>query len=96
MRRRLMIMRHAKSAWSSDVATDHEPGEAARRGVQASFLLVGVTAAHLERVAELIAARRLGTRIGAVLPLAEARAAHEMLEGARPRPSGKIVLRVGA
>jgi len=37
-----------------------------------------------------------GTRVGAVLPLAEERAAHEMLEGARPRPSGKIVLRVGA
>jgi len=36
-----------------------------------------------------------GTRVGTVLPLAEARAAHEMLEGARPRPSGKIVLRVG-
>jgi NADPH:quinone reductase-like Zn-dependent oxidoreductase len=78
------------------IVAEPDAGEAARRGVQASFLLVGVTTAHLERVAELIAARRLGTRVGAVLPLAEARAAHEMLEGARPRPSGKIVLRVGA
>jgi hypothetical protein len=57
--------------------------------VQASFLLVGMTTAHLERVAELIAARRLGTRVGAVLPLAEARAAHEMLEGARPRRAAR-------
>ena len=78
------------------IVAEPDAGEAARRGVQASFLLVGVTTAHLERVAEPIAARRPGTGVGAVLPLAEARAAHEMLEGARPRPSGKIVLRVGA
>jgi NADPH:quinone reductase-like Zn-dependent oxidoreductase len=78
------------------IVSEPDAGEATRRGVQASFLLVGVTTAHLERVAELIAAGRLTTRVGAVLPLAEARAAHEMLEGTRPRPSGKIVLRVGA
>jgi NADPH:quinone reductase-like Zn-dependent oxidoreductase len=34
-------------------------------------------------------------RIGAVLPLAAAREAHEMLDGMRARPRGKIVLRVG-
>ena len=68
--------------------------EAARRGVAASFLLVRVTTALLERIARLIAEGRLATRVGAVLPLADARVAHEMLEGARPRPSGKIVLRV--
>lgn len=78
------------------IVAEPDAGEAARRGVQASFLLVGVTTAHLDRVAGLIAAGRLRPRVGAVLPLAEARAAHEMLEGARPRRSGKIVLRVGA
>jgi NADPH:quinone reductase-like Zn-dependent oxidoreductase len=78
------------------VVAEPDAAEAARRGVQASFLLVGVTTAHLERVAELTAAGRLETRVGAVLPLAEARQAHEMLEGTRPRRSGKIVLRVGA
>jgi NADPH:quinone reductase-like Zn-dependent oxidoreductase len=78
------------------IVAEPDAAEAARRGVQASFLLVGVTTAHLERIAKLIAAGRVRTRIGAVLPLAEARAAHEMLEGTRPRPSGKIVLRVGA
>jgi hypothetical protein len=30
-----------------------------------------------------------------VLPLAQARVAHEMLEGTRPDPRGKIVLEVG-
>jgi len=76
------------------IVSEPDAQEAARRGVQASFLLVGVTTTLLERVAALIAAGRLATRVGAVLPLAEARAAHEMLEGSRPRPSGKIVLRV--
>jgi hypothetical protein len=31
-----------------------------------------------------------------VLPLADAREAHFLLEGVRPRPKGKIVLAVGA
>jgi hypothetical protein len=31
-----------------------------------------------------------------VLPLAAARDAHEMLEGLRPHPKGKIVLRIPA
>jgi NADPH:quinone reductase-like Zn-dependent oxidoreductase len=33
-------------------------------------------------------------RIAAVLPLADTRVAHEMLEGSRSRPRGKIVLSV--
>jgi hypothetical protein len=33
--------------------------------------------------------------IGAVLSLAAARTAHEMLDGLYPHPRGKIVLRVG-
>jgi hypothetical protein len=31
-----------------------------------------------------------------VLPLAEARTAHDMLDGQRPRGKGKIVLEVGS
>ena len=65
---------------------------ASQRGVRASFLLVDVTTAHLDRIAEMIAAGKLATRVGAVMPLAAARTAHEMLEGIRPRPRGKIVL----
>ena len=40
----------------------------------------------------MIAAGDLRPAVGAVLPLAAARDAHEMLEGMRPHPKGKIVL----
>jgi NADPH:quinone reductase-like Zn-dependent oxidoreductase len=36
------------------------------------------------------------TNVGAILPLADIRTAHEMLEGSRPHPRGKIVLRISA
>jgi NADPH:quinone reductase-like Zn-dependent oxidoreductase len=51
--------------------------------------------AHLARIAEMIDTGTLKTRIGTVLPHAEARRAHQMLEGLLPRPRGKIVLQVG-
>jgi NADPH:quinone reductase-like Zn-dependent oxidoreductase len=63
-------------------------------GVQAAFFLVNVTSQHLAEIAGLIDGGELKTRVGAVLPLAEAREAHLMLEGLRPRPKGKIVLAV--
>lgn len=69
---------------------------AAGHGMRTRFFRVAVTSGDLERIAALIDAGALQTRVGAVLPLAEARQAHEMLEGARPRPPGRIVLRVGA
>lgn len=65
---------------------------AAEHGVKASFFLVAVNTADLTRLAGLIEAGRLRTNIGTVLPLAEAERAHEMLEGTRARPRGKIVL----
>ncbi|HYQ16945.1 MAG TPA: NADP-dependent oxidoreductase [Polyangiaceae bacterium] len=68
--------------------------QAAKLGVEASFMLVHVTTAELSRLAELLDAGALVTRVGAVLALDEARAAHEMLDGKRPRPAGKIVLQV--
>ena len=66
--------------------------EARRRGVRAVFMIVNVTTSALTRVAELLDHGNLEVRIGAVLPLSEARRAHEMLEGFRPRAPGKIVL----
>lgn len=66
----------------------------ARHGVRSLFLLVDVTTARLARVTDLLETGALKTNVGAILPLAEARAAHEMLEGLRPRPRGKIVLAV--
>jgi NADPH:quinone reductase-like Zn-dependent oxidoreductase len=47
-------------------------------------------------IARLVDGGQLSTRVGAVLPLADAREAHFMLERVRPQPKGKIVLTVGA
>jgi hypothetical protein len=75
----------------------HEPHrrqqdpQAERRGVQAMFFLVNVTTPDLVRVAEMTDAGELITNVGATLPLADV---HEMLEGLRPHPRGKIVLRI--
>ena len=66
--------------------------EASRRQVRASFMLVDVTTAALNEVAQRLTKKQLSIRIGSILPLAEARLAHEMLEGTVPRPPGKIVL----
>lgn len=63
-------------------------------GVKALFFLVEVTTMHLTRIAEMIDAGELTVNVGAVMPLNEARVAHEMLEGMRPHPRGKIVLEV--
>jgi NADPH:quinone reductase-like Zn-dependent oxidoreductase len=67
---------------------------AAEHGIEAMFMLVQVDSASLARIATLIDDGQLATRVGSVLPLAEARAAHEMLAGTRPRARGKIVLAV--
>ena len=63
-------------------------------GVEAAFFLVKVTSRYLTEIAHLIDGGELRTRIGMVLPLAEAREAHFILEGRRPPPKGKIVLAV--
>ena len=65
-------------------------------GVTAKFILVDVTTEPLTRIASLFEAKKLTTKVGAVLPLADAKVAHEMLEGMRPHPRGKIVLTVVA
>jgi NADPH:quinone reductase-like Zn-dependent oxidoreductase len=70
--------------------------EAKRRGVEAAFFLVDVTTAALTEIAAMIDAGELITNFGAVLPFADARLAHAMLEGTRPHPGGKIVLKIGA
>ncbi|WP_245497061.1 MULTISPECIES: NADP-dependent oxidoreductase [unclassified Mesorhizobium] len=64
-------------------------------GVEAAFFLVNVTRQHLAEIAGLIDGGKLKTRVGAVLPLADARDAHLMLEGIRPQQKGKIILTVG-
>jgi NADPH:quinone reductase-like Zn-dependent oxidoreductase len=71
-----------------------EPARAAQHGINAAFFLVQVTTDYLSRMAALIDAGQLKPRVGAILPLAKARDAHLMLEGAAPAPKGKIVLQV--
>jgi len=67
--------------------------KAARHSVRALFFLVDVSSQRLEQLAALIEAGELKTNTGEVLPLADARIAHEMLAG-KPHRRGKIVLRV--
>jgi NADPH:quinone reductase-like Zn-dependent oxidoreductase len=68
---------------------------AERHGVEAAFFLVNVTRQYLAEIARLVDGGQLRTNVGAVLPLADAREAHFMLERRRPQPKGKIVLAVG-
>jgi NADPH:quinone reductase-like Zn-dependent oxidoreductase len=63
-------------------------------GVEASFFLVKVASRYLTEIADLIDSGKLRTRVGTVLPLADAREAHLVLEGRRPAAKGKIVLTV--
>jgi len=68
---------------------------AEKHGVQAAFFLVNVTSQYLAQITRLIDSGELRTKVGAVLPLAQAQEAHLMLEHVRPQPKGKIVLDVG-
>ena len=92
--RSFQVLRRGGKLISAVSAPDQRLAKA--HGVSAAFFLVNVTSQHLAEVAGLIDSGKLRTRVGAVLPLAEAREAHLMLEGARPQPKGKIVLSVGA
>jgi NADPH:quinone reductase-like Zn-dependent oxidoreductase len=67
---------------------------AQRYAVNAQFFYVDVNAADLQSIARALDAKSLRANVGAILPLAAARTAHEMLAGVRPHPRGKIVLRV--
>ena len=76
-------------------AVSHPDQDLAKsHGVDATFFLVKVTSQYLTEIADRIDTGKLRTRVGAVLPLADAREAHFILEGRRPAPKGKIVLTV--
>ena len=66
-----------------------------RYGIRAAFFYVDVTTARLNKITELFDSGKLVTDVGTVLPLEEARVAHQMLGGA-PHKRGKIVLRMAA
>ena len=61
--------------------------------VRSVFFLVEVTTQRLQELTALFDRRELQARVGTVLPLDQARTAHEMLGGA-PHNSGKIVLKI--
>jgi NADPH:quinone reductase-like Zn-dependent oxidoreductase len=64
-------------------------------GARAAYFYVDVTTARLNEITELFDSGRLVTHVGTVLPLEEARIAHEMLGGAQHN-RGKIVLSIAA
>jgi hypothetical protein len=66
-----------------------------RYGVRAAYFYVDVTTDRLNKIAELFDRGKLVTDVGSVLPLEEARLAHEVLDGAPHKP-GKIVLTIAA
>jgi NADPH:quinone reductase-like Zn-dependent oxidoreductase len=66
-----------------------------RYGVRAAYFYVDVTTTRLYKITELFDSRKLATDVGTVLPLEQARKAHEML-GGEPHKRGKIVLSIAA
>jgi NADPH:quinone reductase-like Zn-dependent oxidoreductase len=66
-----------------------------RYGVRAAYFYVDVTTARLNTITQLFDSGKLATNVGTVLPLEQARTAHEML-GGEPHKRGKIVLSVAA
>jgi len=66
-----------------------------RYSIRAAYFYVDVTTARLNRITELFESATLVTNVGTVLPLEDARVAHEMLGGA-PHERGKIVLSIAA
>jgi len=66
-----------------------------RYGVRAAYFYVDVTTARLNEISRLFDSGKLTTNVGTVLPLEQARTAHEML-GGEPHKRGKIVLSIAA
>jgi NADPH:quinone reductase-like Zn-dependent oxidoreductase len=64
-------------------------------GIRSAYFYVEVTTARLNKLTALFDGRKLTTDVGTVLPLREARAAHELLADGRHR-RGKIVLTIAA
>jgi len=66
-----------------------------RYRVRGAYFYVDVTTARLNKISELFDRGKLTTNVGTVLPLEQARTAHEML-GGKPHRRGKIVLSIAA
>jgi NADPH:quinone reductase-like Zn-dependent oxidoreductase len=66
--------------------------QAAKHGVRSEYFAAHCSSAQLSEIARLVDSGRLKPMVGTVLPLSEARRAHELNESGHGR--GKIVLRV--
>ncbi|HUA01009.1 MAG TPA: NADP-dependent oxidoreductase [Candidatus Aquilonibacter sp.] len=75
------------------VASPIPPDIAQRFGSRAIFFLVQVTTNRLDAISALFDSGELTPHVGTVLPLDQARTAHEMLAGL-PHARGKIVLQL--
>lgn len=62
-------------------------------GMKSMFFYAEVTSERLRAVSDLFERRKISPQVGSVLPLEDARKAHEMLAGA-PHKKGKIVLQL--
>lgn len=69
------------------------PEQTPSNGIRAVFFLVEVNTALLDKIADLFNRGKLVAKVGTVLPLEQARKAHDMLAGA-PHQRGKIILSV--
>jgi NADPH:quinone reductase-like Zn-dependent oxidoreductase len=85
--------RFEESVAAVDVVLDVVGGDTQQRSLR--VLKPEVTTARLNQITELFDRGKLVTDVGTVLPLEEARIAHEMLGGA-PHKRGKIVLSIAA
>ncbi len=90
--RSFAILRRGGSLVSSVSQPSQELAQ--RYGVNVSFFIVKVEKAQLAQIGRLIEDGSLKTDVGTVLPLSDARRAHEMLAGTVPHARGKIVLSV--
>lgn len=68
--------------------------EPKRRDIQSIFFYAEVTTARLQTLSKRFDDGSISARTGSILPLAEARLAHDMLAGTPHKP-GKIMLQVG-
>jgi NADPH:quinone reductase-like Zn-dependent oxidoreductase len=79
----------------SSVSSPSTNAAGPKNGAKAVFFIVDVTTARLGKIAELFESGKLVPQVGTVLPLRDARVAHQMLAGA-PHARGKIVLQVAS
>jgi NADPH:quinone reductase-like Zn-dependent oxidoreductase len=91
MRLRVMALAASVLAIAAVSTVSHVNGSF-RYGVR-SVLYVDVTTVRLDKIADLFDRGRLVTDVGTLLPLEDARIAHEMRAG-RPHRRGKIVLNI--